>query len=76
MEARAQELTQLIALRSDPKPDRGQALSEQAEQLAARERRLQEHNEHFGRISEQLSSLAIQLNAVVVEVGEMDVDAD
>lgn len=72
MEERAQELTQLVALRSDPRPDREQALSER---LAAREQRLQEHHEQFSRISEQLSSLAIQLNAVVVEIGEMDADA-
>jgi two-component system NtrC family sensor kinase len=76
MEARAQELTQLITLRSDPKPGQEQALSEQAKQLAAREQYLQEHHEQFSRISEQLSSLAIQLNAVVVEVGEMEASKD
>jgi two-component system NtrC family sensor kinase len=76
MELRAQELTQLITTRSEAAQVRGQGTSEQGEQFAAREQKWREQYENVIRISEQLSSLAIQLNGVVTEIAEMEADSD
>jgi two-component system NtrC family sensor kinase len=76
MEQRAEELTQLITSRNESDQGQEQVSSEQAEKFAAREQLWREQHENVIRISEQLSSLAIQLNGVVTEIAEMDADAD
>jgi two-component system NtrC family sensor kinase len=70
MEERAQELTQLITARGEEESGRERTGSEQAEQLTVQEEHWREQVDHVARISEQLSSLAIQLNAVLTEIAD------
>lgn len=63
MEQRADELTQLITARTESDQSSDETLSAQA-------KRMHEQHDQIARISEKLSSLAIQLNAVAVDIGE------